>query len=155
TIASPSPSQSKDAATGRRCRSRLSRRTRRCRRKKPPRRRDRAAPCGRRQRGGYNALTSTGAALSQPLQRPPGEDRLMVTVPRLRSDLQRSRAHLLETIRGLSEEQFRYAPAAATWSIAAHLAHLLRTERVFAERAERALTEPDPFIPSTRVANDD
>jgi uncharacterized damage-inducible protein DinB len=73
----------------------------------------------------------------------------------LRSDLQASRDRLFAQIRGLSEEQFRYVPAGESWSIAAHLAHLLRTERVFAERARRALVEDNPAIPSTRVHNDE
>jgi hypothetical protein len=73
----------------------------------------------------------------------------------LRSDLQRSRDQLFAQIRGLSEEQFRYVPAGESWSIAAHLAHLLRTERVFTERARRALAEDNPAIPSTRALNDD
>jgi len=77
-----------------------------------------------------------------------------MTVSTLRSDLQGSRERLFALIRGLSEEQFRHVPAGETWSIAAHLAHLLRIERVFAERARRALTEDQPAIPSTRVQNE-
>lgn len=78
-----------------------------------------------------------------------------MTVSTLRSDLQGSRERLFALIRGLTEEQFRHVPAGEMWSIAAHLAHLLRIERVFAERARRALTEDEPAIPSTRVQNDD
>jgi uncharacterized damage-inducible protein DinB len=78
-----------------------------------------------------------------------------MTVATLRSDLQGSRDRLFALIRGLSEEQFRFTPAGGTWPIAAHLAHLLRIERVFAERARRALVEDEPRIASTRVANDD
>ena len=73
----------------------------------------------------------------------------------LRSALQGSRDRLFAQIRGLSEEQLRYVPAGESWSIAAHLAHLLRTERVFTARAQRALAEDNPTIPSTRVDNDD
>jgi uncharacterized damage-inducible protein DinB len=73
----------------------------------------------------------------------------------LRSDLQGSRERLFDLIRGLSEEQFRYVPGGESWSIAVHLAHLLRVERVFVERARRALIEDEPRIPSTRAANDD
>jgi uncharacterized damage-inducible protein DinB len=73
----------------------------------------------------------------------------------LRSDLQGSRDRLFAQIRGLSEEQFRYVPAGESWSIATHLAHLLRTERVFTERVRRALADDNPTIPSTRVLNDD
>ena len=58
-----------------------------------------------------------------------------MTVATLRSDLQGSRERLFALIRGLSEEQFRYVPAGESWSIATHLAHLLRIERVFVERA--------------------
>jgi len=73
----------------------------------------------------------------------------------LRSGLQGSRERLFDLIRGLSEEQFRYAPAGETWPIAAHLAHLLRIERLFVERARRALDEDEPWIASTRLLNDD
>jgi DinB superfamily len=73
----------------------------------------------------------------------------------LRSDLQESRDRLFAQIRGLSEEQFRYVPGGESWSMATHLAHLLRTERVFTERAGRALLEDNPAIPSTRTHNDD
>lgn len=77
-------------------------------------------------------------------------------VSQLKSDLQGSREHLFASIRGLSEEQFRFVPAGGDgWSIAAHLGHLLRIERAFAERARTALTEHDPFIASTRALNDD
>ena len=78
-----------------------------------------------------------------------------MTVSQLRSDLQGSRERLFSLIRGLSEEQFRHAPEAAAWPIAAHLAHLLRTERLFVERARLALEEDEPRIPSTRALNDD
>ncbi|MBI5284995.1 MAG: DinB family protein [Chloroflexi bacterium] len=78
-----------------------------------------------------------------------------MTVSQLRSDLQGSRERLFGLIRGLSEEQFRYAPEVAAWPIAAHLAHLLRTERLFVDRARLALTEHEPRIPSTRALNDD
>lgn len=73
----------------------------------------------------------------------------------LRSDLQGSRERLFTQIRGLSEEQFRHVPAGESWSIAAHLAHLLRTERTFVQRARRALSEHEPSIVSTRTGNDD
>lgn len=78
-----------------------------------------------------------------------------MTVSQLRSALQGSRSRLFELIRGLSEEQFRFAPASEQWTIAVHLAHLLRVERLFAERAARALTEADPHMSSTGVHNDD
>lgn len=73
----------------------------------------------------------------------------------LRSDLQGSRERLFGLIAGLSEEQFRHVPGGEPWSIAAHLAHLLRVERVFVDRAHRALVEDEPRIPSTGVANGD
>jgi len=79
----------------------------------------------------------------------------MATVSQLRSDLQGSRAHLFDLIRALSEEQFRHVPAGETWCVAAHLAHLLRTERIFTERAQRALAEDEPRIASTGAGNDD
>jgi uncharacterized damage-inducible protein DinB len=78
-----------------------------------------------------------------------------MTVPQLRSDLQGSRERLFELIRGLSEEQFRFVPDGAQWSIATHLAHLLRIERLFAERAQHALDEEDPYMASTGVHNDE
>jgi len=77
-----------------------------------------------------------------------------MTVSQLRSDLEESRETLFELIRGLSEEQFRFTPPDSAWSIATHLSHLLRIERVFAERAERALREDEPWMSSTRVQND-
>src|SRR4029078_5943193 len=74
----------------------------------------------------------------------------------LRSDLDTSRERLFASIHGLSEEQFRFTPPDSDgWSIAAHLAHLLRIERLFAERAHAALAQDEPEMPSTRVHNDD
>lgn len=78
-----------------------------------------------------------------------------MTTTALQSDLRASRERLFETIRGLSEEQFRFVPAGETWCIAAHLAHLLRIERLFVERAARALQEDHPRMKSTRIANHD
>jgi hypothetical protein len=78
-----------------------------------------------------------------------------MTVPQLRSDLQGSRERLFASIRGLSEEQVRHVPAGETYAIATHLAHLLRVERVFTERARAALAEDGPFVASTAVKNDD
>jgi uncharacterized damage-inducible protein DinB len=78
-----------------------------------------------------------------------------MTVPQLQSGLQGSRDRLFASIHGLSEEQFRYVPAGETYAVATHLAHLLRIERVFAERAQAALNEDDPFVASTSVKNDD
>lgn len=77
-----------------------------------------------------------------------------MAIEQLRSDLQRSRALLFDSLRGLSEEQFRYEDDGA-WSIAAHLAHLLRCERLWAERARRALDEDEPFVHSTGTVNED
>jgi uncharacterized damage-inducible protein DinB len=78
-----------------------------------------------------------------------------MTVSELRSGLQLSRQRLFAEIRGLAEEQFRHVPAGDDWCIAAHLAHLLRIERVFVDRARAALTQDEPHMPSTRAANDD
>ncbi len=78
-----------------------------------------------------------------------------MTAPQLTADLRASRDGLFASIRGLSEEQFRYVPPGETFCIAAHLAHLLRIERVFTERARAALTEHEPAIASTSVKNDD
>jgi uncharacterized damage-inducible protein DinB len=77
-----------------------------------------------------------------------------MTEPQLRSSLLESRERLFASIRGLSEEHFRYIPAGDTFSIAAHLAHLLRIERAFTERAQAALSEEEPFVTSTAVKND-
>jgi uncharacterized damage-inducible protein DinB len=78
-----------------------------------------------------------------------------MTVPQLKSGLQGSRERLFVSIHGLSEEQFRYVPTGETYAIATHLAHLLRIERVFTDRARAALSEDDPFVASTSVKNDD
>jgi uncharacterized damage-inducible protein DinB len=78
-----------------------------------------------------------------------------MTAPQLRSGLQNSRERLFSSIRGLNEEQFRFVPAGETYSIATHLAHLLRTERVFAGRARVGLTKHEPSVASTAVNNDD
>ena len=59
-----------------------------------------------------------------------------MTVHDLRAELGDSRERMLAAITGLAEEQFRYTPTGGDgWCIAAHLAHLLRIERVYAERA--------------------
>ncbi len=78
-----------------------------------------------------------------------------MTVPQIRSGPLGSRERLFASIRGLSEEQFRCVPSSERWSIATHLAHLLRVERAFTERARAALREHEPFVPSTGVKNDD
>lgn len=78
-----------------------------------------------------------------------------MTSEELRSDLQGSRERLFGPLRGLSEEQFRHIPEGESWNIAAHLAHLLRVERVFTERARRAITEDNPAVPATGQINDD
>lgn len=73
----------------------------------------------------------------------------------LQAGLRGSREALFASIRGLTEEQFRFAPAGETWDIATHLAHLLRIERLFAVRARAALEQEEPYMPSTRAANED
>ena len=79
----------------------------------------------------------------------------------MRAALRESRDTLFTAIRGLGEEQFRHNPRSqsydteSTWNIATHLAHLLRIERVFAERGTAALREHERFCASTRVDNDD
>jgi uncharacterized damage-inducible protein DinB len=78
-----------------------------------------------------------------------------MTVFHLRSDMQGSRQRLFELIHGLGEEEFRYVPTNEQWSIATHLVHLLRIERLFAERAGRALSEDEPYIASTHAMNDE
>jgi uncharacterized damage-inducible protein DinB len=73
----------------------------------------------------------------------------------LRAGLRDSREQLLAAITGLTEEQFRFMPEPGAWNIATHLAHLLRIERIFAERGVLALREDEPFVASTSVLNDD
>jgi uncharacterized damage-inducible protein DinB len=73
----------------------------------------------------------------------------------LRAGLRESRERAFAAISGLTEEQFRHSPDGSSWSIAAHLAHLLRIERAFAERGALALREDAPFCPSTSVKNED
>ena len=80
---------------------------------------------------------------------------ITMSVAELQSSLHDSREHLFATIRGLTEEQFRHVPAGEEWCIAAHLAHLLRIERAFAERTRPALTEDTPFIESAGARNGD
>lgn len=77
-----------------------------------------------------------------------------MTVSQLSSDLQASRDRLFASVRGLGEEQFRYAPPGERWSIATHLAHLLRIERLLTERVGRALREEQPHVASTGDQND-
>lgn len=69
--------------------------------------------------------------------------------------MQGSRDGLFVHIRGLGEEQFRHASPNEPWSIATHLAHLLRVERLFVARARMALDQEDPEIPSTNGVNED
>lgn len=80
---------------------------------------------------------------------------MAVAASSLKNRLDDSRSRLFEQIRGLTEEQFRHIPASEEWPIATYLAHLLRIERVYAERAAVALAEDQPVIASTRVQNDD
>ena len=80
---------------------------------------------------------------------------MAVSATQLTTELRASREGLFASIRGLSEEQFRHVPSGQEWSIATHLAHLLRIERVFTERARTALSEDAPFVASTRALNDD
>ncbi|MHB8682868.1 MAG: DinB family protein [Dehalococcoidia bacterium] len=77
-----------------------------------------------------------------------------MTVGHLRSDLQASRERLFAPLGALNEEQFRHVPAGEEWSVAAHLAHLLRVERTFTERAVLALTQDEPRIEATGAVND-
>ena len=80
----------------------------------------------------------------------------MSDVTTLREALRSSRARLFAPIEGLSEEQFRRnGDGGAEWSIATHLAHLLRCERMLVERSQRALREDDPAVRSTGITNDD
>lgn len=73
----------------------------------------------------------------------------------LRESLHESRTRLLASIQELSEEQFRHVTEDDAWDIATHLAHLLRCERMLAERSALALREDEPLVASTGVTNDD
>ena len=77
------------------------------------------------------------------------------TTADLAKELRASRDGLFASLRDLSEEQFRFTPAGETWNIATHLGHLLRIERVYAERGAAALRESEPFCASTAALNDD
>jgi hypothetical protein len=79
----------------------------------------------------------------------------MSDVTTLREALHESRARLFAPIEGLSEEQFRHSVDDDGWNIATHLAHLLRCERMLAERSMRALREDGARVLSTGVTNDD
>lgn len=79
----------------------------------------------------------------------------MTDVEALRDALQGSRSLLFASIRDLTEEQFRARPTDSDWSIAVHLAHLLRCERMLVHRSIRALDESEPRITSTGITNDD
>jgi len=76
-------------------------------------------------------------------------------VAQLRADLQANRERLFSAMTGLTEEQFRFAPEPSAWTIAVHLAHLLRCERMLVERCRAALDQEEPRIASTGVTNDD
>jgi hypothetical protein len=78
-----------------------------------------------------------------------------MTISQLRTNLEASREALFGLVRGLTEEQFRYRPASAEWTIATHLAHLLRIERLFTERAALALRKDGASVTSTGVTNED
>jgi uncharacterized damage-inducible protein DinB len=78
-----------------------------------------------------------------------------MTVAQLRSDLQASRDRIFAPLRDLNEEQFRHVAQAGAWSIATHLAHLLRCERLAAERIARALREDEPLVTPSGASNDD
>ena len=77
-----------------------------------------------------------------------------MTAPDPTLALRASRQRLLDAISGLEEEQFRHSPDGA-WSIAAHIAHLLRTERAYGGAARAALTGDGTVMTSTAVDNDD
>jgi hypothetical protein len=77
-----------------------------------------------------------------------------MTTSALQSELRTSRARLFELIRGLTEEQFRFVDTDG-WSIATHLAHLLRCERMLVERCALARSEDGARVASTGITNDD
>jgi uncharacterized damage-inducible protein DinB len=73
----------------------------------------------------------------------------------LTGDLRESRERVFSLIKGLTEEQFRFVPPGEDWNIATHLYHLLRCERLWAERAAHALRRDEPSIEGSGVTNDD
>ena len=79
--------------------------------------------------------------------------RTKVTSAEAHADLANSRKALLAPLAGLSEEQFRFAPPGA-WSIAVHLAHVLRVERGVGEGIARALSEQSARMASAGASND-
>jgi hypothetical protein len=78
-----------------------------------------------------------------------------MTSAELHLELERSRAALLAPLAGLSEEQFRYAAQDGGWPIVAHLAHVLRIERLFVDRIRLAIEEDEPAVVSTGATNED
>lgn len=78
-----------------------------------------------------------------------------MTVAELRSGLDTSHERLFRPIRGLTEEQFRVVLDPGGWSIAVHLAHLLRVERAFLDQLAIARSGPEPYIGKSRDANGD
>lgn len=77
-----------------------------------------------------------------------------MTTSALQSELRTSRVRLFALIRGLTEEQFRFVDSDG-WSIATHLAHLLRCERMLVERSKLARREDGARVISTGITNDD
>jgi hypothetical protein len=75
-------------------------------------------------------------------------------VAALREDLREGRARLFAPLQGLTEEQFRFTGDDG-WNIATQLAHVLRCERMLADRTTRALREHEPAVRSTGITNDD
>lgn len=64
-----------------------------------------------------------------------------------RAMLRDSRQTLFDTIRGLNEEQFRHIPAGEEWSIATHLAHILRLDRELAAATRAVLAGEAAVMP--------
>ena len=62
-----------------------------------------------------------------------------MTADEIRQTLASSREQLLETIKGVTEEQFKRRPADGSWCIAEVLAHQLVAEKIWAERVRLAL----------------
>lgn len=62
----------------------------------------------------------------------------------VRAMLAEARARVFEAMHGLNEEQFRHVPAGESWPIAAHLAHLLISDRWHAALVRSALAGGTP-----------
>jgi uncharacterized damage-inducible protein DinB len=64
-----------------------------------------------------------------------------LSAPELVARLAQSRRSLMDAIAGLDEEGFRLRPREGEWTAAEVLAHILSTERIFIDRAHKAVEQ--------------